>query len=200
MKTKREKEIEIRRRLWAIGMAYKAFTEASEAFGGLLSLGLTRESPIFDAVCCGGTIAYSRPFKTKKKENLWKPDEKMIPKSLRYIHLALILFRDKILAHSDLTGTENVRGQANQLEFVVENSLAQLKIVKAKFKHDKLKEMHALCRKMQQKTARLLQIEMNRLLKSFYPDGHYVLSLNPTTNALIPFNDDGFDTHHNINT
>ena len=112
----------------------------------------------------------------------------MIPQEYRKLHDALILFRDKILAHSDPVGTESKRGQVNQLEFRVENSVANLLVVNAPFKRDKIGEMRALCLRMKNKVAYHLQKEMDRLMKrASYLDGHYVLSLDPSTDALVPF-------------
>ena len=191
---KEETELELRRNLWAFGMSYKSFSLATKWFGLIIENKILPKNEFYDPICCAGTIAYTRPFKPNRKEKLWSPPNSMIPSEYIVTHEGLMMFRDKIIAHSDTKGTKCRRGQVNQLEFSIKNGMANLLILRSPFKLSEAKKMYALCKIMGQKTEYHLKRKMDVFFKyRNEQDGHYVLSLDPASPALVPLAEDIID-------
>jgi len=92
---------EIRVEYWRFQFAKLCFANAQHLIQKLINESLDRDDPLSGPLMLTAVVDYARPFKQKRP---FRFPESIIPKDLIPIHMDLIIFRDKSLAHMDPDG------------------------------------------------------------------------------------------------
>jgi hypothetical protein len=176
--------LEDRKKLWLMCHAQMAFLSVKEASDHIikhnLKFGDTLFSPLFTSI----VVNYARSF--KKSNLVGKIVEDLVPAQHLNLHHHLILFRDKLVAHTDGDGLADKYGKVNEVRYHVAKSSVSVSSTQFHLTTEQIKETQKLTEILIEKIAyHIDKIERKHRDKIPKLRGDYILNIDPVIDEFF---------------
>jgi hypothetical protein len=167
-----------RQKLWLMCHAQMAFITVKEACLHIITKDLKYGDALFYPLFTSIVVNYARSF--KRSNLVGKLVEEMVPAKHSLIHKQTLLFRDKLIAHTDGDGPQDQWGRVNEVRYQVGEQGLIVNTTEFHFNRGQIKGILELSNILLDKIAyHIRKIERKHLNKVPKSQGEYVLNIDP---------------------